>query len=33
VRTLYNAKLDEELHIPLKKKYPALFEKPDKDEP
>ena len=31
VKTLYNAKLDEELLIPLKEKYPALFEKPDKD--
>ena len=29
VKTLFNAKLDEELFIPLKKKYPALFEKPD----
>ena len=26
VKTLYNAKLDEELLIPLKEKYPALFE-------
>ncbi len=32
VKTLYDAKLDEELLIPLKEKYPALFEKP-KDEP
>jgi hypothetical protein len=29
VKTLYNAKLDEELLIPLKEKYPDLFEKPD----
>jgi hypothetical protein len=29
VKTLYNAKLDEELLIPLKEKYPALFEVPD----
>jgi proteasome lid subunit RPN8/RPN11 len=28
VKTLYNAKLDNELLIPLKEKYPALFEKP-----
>ncbi len=28
VKTLYNAKLDDELLIPLKEKYPALFEKP-----
>jgi len=28
VKTLYNAKLDDELFIPLKEKYPALFEKP-----
>ena len=28
VKTLYNAKLDEELLITLKEKYPALFEKP-----
>jgi proteasome lid subunit RPN8/RPN11 len=27
-KTLYNAKLDEELLIPLKEKYPILFEKP-----
>ncbi|WP_292387855.1 pentapeptide repeat-containing protein [Methanosarcina sp. UBA5] len=26
---LYDTKLDEEFHIPLKKKYPARFEKPD----
>jgi hypothetical protein len=32
VKTLYNAKLDEELLTPLKEKYPALFEEP-KDEP
>ena len=29
VKTLYNAKLDDELLIPLKEKYPALFEKPE----
>jgi uncharacterized protein YjbI with pentapeptide repeats len=29
VKTLYEAELDEELLIPLKKKYPALFDKPD----
>ena len=29
-KTLYNAKLDDELLIPLKEKYPALFEKPEK---
>ncbi len=28
VITLYNAKLDEELLIPLKEKYPSPFEKP-----
>jgi hypothetical protein len=28
VKTLYKTKLDEELLIPLKKKYPALFEEP-----
>lgn len=28
VKTLYNAKLDEELLFSLKEKYPALFEKP-----
>jgi BTB/POZ domain-containing protein KCTD9 len=27
VKKLYNAKLDEELLISLKEKYPALFEK------
>jgi uncharacterized protein YjbI with pentapeptide repeats len=32
VKTLYNAKLDKELEIPLREKYPALFEKPDQDE-
>ena len=31
-KTLYNAKLDEELEKPLREKYPALFEKP-KAEP
>jgi proteasome lid subunit RPN8/RPN11 len=30
VKTLYNAKLDNELLMPLKEKYPALFEKPEK---
>jgi hypothetical protein len=29
VKTLYDAKLEEELLIPLEEKYPALFEKPD----
>jgi hypothetical protein len=29
VKTLYNAKLDEELEKPLREKYPALFEKPN----
>jgi hypothetical protein len=29
VKTLYNARLDEELVIPLKKKCPALFEEPN----
>ena len=29
VKTLYNAKLDEQLLIPLKKNYPNLFEEPD----
>lgn len=29
VKTLYNAELDEELRIPLREKYPALFDKPD----
>jgi BTB/POZ domain-containing protein KCTD9 len=32
VKTLYNAKLDDEFLIPLKEKYPALFEKPEKKE-
>jgi hypothetical protein len=32
VKTLYNAKLDEELLIPLREKCPALFDEP-KDEP
>ena len=27
VKTLYKVKLDKELSIPLKEKYPALFEK------
>lgn len=32
VKTLYKAKLDEELEKPLREKYPSLFEKPkDKD--
>ena len=30
VKTLYDTKLSEELLIPLKKKYPDLFEKPNK---
>ncbi|KKH97988.1 hypothetical protein EO95_02125 [Methanosarcina sp. 1.H.T.1A.1] len=29
VKTLYNAKFDEEFKISLQEKYPALFEKPD----
>ena len=29
VKTLYNAKLDDDLLIPLKEKYPALFEEPE----
>jgi uncharacterized protein YjbI with pentapeptide repeats len=29
VKTLYNAKLNDALLIPLKKKYPALFEEPE----
>jgi BTB/POZ domain-containing protein KCTD9 len=33
VKTLYNAKIDDELLIPLKEKYPALFEIPVQDEP
>ena len=28
VKTLYTTKLDEELFMPLKNKYPAFFEKP-----
>jgi proteasome lid subunit RPN8/RPN11 len=28
-KTLYNAKLDDELLIPLKEKYPTLFKKPE----
>ena len=28
VKTLYNAKMDEELLLPLKEKYPSLFEGP-----
>jgi uncharacterized protein YjbI with pentapeptide repeats len=28
VKTLHDAKLDEEFLIPLKEKYPALFKKP-----
>jgi uncharacterized protein YjbI with pentapeptide repeats len=27
-KTLYNAELDEEILMSLKKKYPALFEEP-----
>jgi uncharacterized protein YjbI with pentapeptide repeats len=30
VKTLFDAKLDEELLIPLKEKYPTLFEESDK---
>jgi hypothetical protein len=29
VKTLYDAKLDEQYLIPLKEKYPALFEEPE----
>ena len=29
VKTLHDTKLNEKIHIPLKKKYPTLFEKPD----
>ena len=29
VKTLYDIKLDNELLLPLKKKYPALFEVPE----
>jgi hypothetical protein len=29
VKTLYTTKLDEELLVPLKKKYSALFKKTD----
>ncbi|HET8686622.1 MAG TPA: pentapeptide repeat-containing protein, partial [Methanosarcina sp.] len=32
VKTLYNAKLDEELFMQLKEKCPALFERPDYNE-
>ena len=32
VKTLYKAKLDKELEIPLREKYPALFEVP-RNEP
>jgi proteasome lid subunit RPN8/RPN11 len=32
VKTLYNAKLDNELLTQLKEKYPALFEKPEERE-
>jgi BTB/POZ domain-containing protein KCTD9 len=28
VKTLYEAKLDEDLLVPLKEKYPALFDEP-----
>jgi hypothetical protein len=28
VKTLYKAKLDKELEVQLKEKYPALFEEP-----
>lgn len=31
VKTLYDAKLDKDLLITLKKKCPLLFEKPDYD--
>ena len=29
VKTLYETKLDEKFLIPLRRKYPALFEEPD----
>jgi hypothetical protein len=32
VKTLYDTKLDQELFIPLKEKYSALFEVPDYEE-
>ena len=32
VKTLHNAKLDKELFMSLKVKYPALFDVPDKDD-
>lgn len=32
LETLYDTKLDDELLIQLKEKYPALFEKPDDGE-
>jgi hypothetical protein len=28
-KTLYDTKIDDQLLIPLKEKYPALFEKPN----
>jgi hypothetical protein len=31
LKTLYDTKLDEEFLIPLKEKYPALFNPPDSD--
>jgi len=31
LKTLYDTKLDEEFLIPLKEKYPALFNPPDPD--
>jgi hypothetical protein len=32
VKTLYSAKLDKELFMSLKVKYPVLFDVPDKDD-
>jgi hypothetical protein len=29
VKTLYDTKLDEKLLIPLREKYPVLFEEPE----
>jgi uncharacterized protein YjbI with pentapeptide repeats len=31
-KTLHNTKLDKELFMSLKAKYPAIFEVPDKDD-
>jgi hypothetical protein len=32
VKSLYNSKLDEKIFMPLKDKYPALFEKSNYNE-